>query len=222
MEKVVLSWSGGKDSALAFLSLIREKRYEIVTLLTTVTRDYNRISMHGVRVELLKEQANKLSKRLDIVTISKGATNEEYEQTMMKKTKEYSRRGVSRVAFGDIFLEDVRQYREERTSQAGMECLFPLWGQDTRKLATEFINLGFKAVICTVDPRKLGREYAGREFDESFVSDLPQGVDPCGENGEFHSFVYDGPIFRTPISVIKGEVKERDGFIFVDILARED
>jgi uncharacterized protein (TIGR00290 family) len=217
-ERIALSWSGGKDSALALFKIRSEGKYEVSYFLTTVTRDYGRVSMHGVREDLLREQVMAVSGTLDIAYISKDATNEEYEKAMSEKTSEYLSKGIRRVAFGDLFLEDIRKYREDKMSRAGMKCLFPLWGEDTASLARKFIDLGFKAIICTVDSRKLGREYAGREFDENFLSSLPPNVDACGENGEFHSFVYDGPIFDSPLRVKRGDIVERGNFYFSDIL----
>ena len=217
-ERIALSWSGGKDSALALFKLQSEGKYDVSYFLTTVIRDYGRVSMHGVREELLREQVMAISGTLDVAYISKDATNEEYEKVMGEKTQEYYSQGIRRVAFGDIFLEDIKKYREDRMSRAGMSCLFPLWGEDTAGLARKFIDLGFKALICTVDSRMLGKEYAGREFDEDFISSLPPGVDPCGERGEFHSFVYDGPIFDSPLRVKRGDVVARGDFYFSDIL----
>jgi uncharacterized protein (TIGR00290 family) len=217
-EKVVLSWSGGKDSALTLHTLLAQKEFEVVYLLTTVTRDYGRISMHGVREELLSEQARRTSIESDIAYITKDATDEEYEKSMSEKIFKYAAEGVTSVAFGDLYLEDIRKYREDKMSKTGMKCTFPLWGKDTTILAHDFIKKGFKAIICTIDPRKLGREFAGKEFDEDFLSSLPRGVDPCGENGEFHSFVYEGPIFDSPIPVRRGENVLRGNFYFTDIL----
>lgn len=217
-EKAVLSWSGGKDSSLSLHEMLSSGELEIKYLLTTVTRDYGRISMHGVREELLKEQAARVSIESDVAYITKGANNEEYERVMKEKITKYYREGIRSIAFGDLFLEDVRSYRERRMSDTGMKCVFPLWGRDTSRLAHDFIRMGFKAVICTVDPRKIGSEFAGKEFDEEFLDSLPSNVDPCGENGEFHSFVYDGPIFNSPIQIRIGETVLRDNFYFTDIV----
>ena len=217
-NQLVLSWSGGKDSSLALHRLLNENKYEVRYLLTTVTRDFDRISMHGVRKELLLEQARRASVEPDIAYISKGANNKEYESVMKEKIGKYLDEGIKTIAFGDLFLEDIRKYREDRMAGTGMTCIFPLWKENTLDLARYFIKSGFRAIVCTVDPRKLGGEFAGREFDEDFISSLPQGVDPCGENGEFHTFVYDGPIFSAPIPVKKGETVLRDNFYFADIL----
>jgi uncharacterized protein (TIGR00290 family) len=216
-EKIVLSWSGGKDSAFALHALLSQKKYDVRYLLTTVTRDYGRVSMHGVRQELLLEQAKRTSIESDIAYISRDAGNAEYESVMNGKTAKYVGEGIKNIAFGDLFLQDIRNYREKKMSGTGMNCIFPIWGMSTTVLANEIIKMGFKAIVCTVDPKKLDREFVGREFDENFLSSLPSEVDPCGENGEFHSFVYDGPIYDSPIKVRKGETVLRDGFYFSDI-----
>jgi uncharacterized protein (TIGR00290 family) len=218
-EKVVVAWSGGKDSALALYEIMESGRYEVVELLTTVTRDYDRISIHGVRRVLLKQQADALGIPLEITFISKGASNEEYENELLKALKRQRDGGVSSVAFGDIFLEDVRKYRGQLLTKAGMKGVFPLWKKDTQALARRFISLSFKAVITSVDSNVLGKDFAGREYDERFLSDLPANVDPCGENGEFHSFVYGGPIFHEVVSFKKGErVLRESRFYYCDLL----
>lgn len=217
-EKVILSWSGGKDSALALYELERTKSYEIAALLTTVTQEYDRISMHGVQRILLERQAESLGFPLEKVFLSKDFSNEDYESKMREVLEKYVDDGVSCVAFGDIFLEDVRKYREENLSKMGMKGIFPIWRRDTRELAHTFIDLGFSAVITCVDSDVLDKTFIGRAFDESFLSKLPSTVDPCGENGEFHSFVYDGPIFREPILHTKGEVVLRENrFYYCDL-----
>ena len=218
-ERVLLAWSGGKDSAMALYELQRAKNYEILALLTTVTKDYDRISMHGVRQSLLVQQTTSLGYPLEQVLISKSASNEEYEARMRETLEKYLRAGVSTVAFGDIFLEDLRKYREANLSKIGMKAVFPIWKRRTTELAHTFIDLGFKAVITCVDSKVLDKGFVGRLFDEQFISELPSGVDPCGENGEFHSFVYDGPIFRRKISYKLGETVFRDNrFYFSDLI----
>jgi len=192
----------------------------VTALLTTVTRGYDRISMHGVRRSLLHSQAESLGIPLEEVWIPKDATNEVYEAQMKAVLTKYLNRGIRKVAFGDLFLEDIRAYRESRLAELGMSGLFPIWGRNTNTLAREFIELGFKAILCCVDPKKLSMDFCGREFDRSFLRSLPEGVDPCGENGEFHTYVYAGPIFRRQIKVRKGEVVSRDGFYFADILPK--
>ena len=219
IEKIILAWSGGKDSAMALYELMKSGRYEISALLTTVTADYERISMHGVRNVLLERQAESLGLLVEKVHITKNAGNEEYEAKMKEKLLRYRDLGVSSVGFGDIFLEDLRQYREQNLSKIGMKGIFPLWKRDTTQLAHEFIDLGFKAVISCVDSKALDQNFAGREFDRQFLIDLPSTVDPCGENGEFHSFVYDGPIFKKEITYERGEVVLRDNrFYYCDLV----
>ena len=219
MEKVLFAWSGGKDSAMALYNILQDSRYEVVGLMTTVTEGYDRISMHGVRCALLEDQARRLGIALEKVLISKDATNEEYESKMKMLLDKYRVLGVTSVVFGDIFLEDLRKYREDKLKLAGMRGIFPLWKRDTVQLADEFLTLGFKAIITCVDSKVLDGSFAGRDFDESFLNDLPPGIDPCGENGEFHSFVYDGPIFKDSAPVSRGEIVIRDGrFYFCDLI----
>jgi uncharacterized protein (TIGR00290 family) len=218
VEKVVLTWSGGKDSALALYELQTNSDYEVFGLLTTVTEDYDRVSMHGVRTSLLGRQARSLGFSLERVNISGKSSDEEYESKMKEALARYRRMGVSSVAFGDIFLDDVRKYRERNLARIGMNGLFPLWKKGSKRLANRFIDLGFKAVITCVDSNALDRSFAGRVFDRQFLADLPSSVDPSGENGEFHSFVYDGPIFRRKIRCEKGEVVLRDNrFYYCDL-----
>jgi uncharacterized protein (TIGR00290 family) len=217
---VLLSWSGGKDSALALREIIESRRYSVKALLTTVTEEFDRISMHGVRRNLLSAQATTLGLPLEEVWIPKSASNEIYEARMRTVLTRYKERGVEQVAFGDLFLQDVRSYREEKLAQIGMTGMFPLWGRDTGKLAREFIEAGFRAVVCCVDPRKLPGEFCGREYDIAFLESIPATVDPCGENGEFHTFVYAGPIFSNEIPITKGQVVLRDGFYFADLVPR--
>jgi uncharacterized protein (TIGR00290 family) len=218
-ERILLSWSGGKDSAMALYELQITRAYDTSALLTTVTEDYDRISMHGVRRILLEQQAHSLGFPLETVNITKSASNDEYEAKMRTKLMEQQSRGVSSVAFGDIFLEDLRKYREENLSKIGMKGIFPIWKRETTELANTFIDLGFKAIITCVDSKVLDKTFAGRIFDEQFLADLPSSVDPCGENGEFHSFVYDGPTFRKEIAFTVGEVVLRDSrFYFCDLI----
>jgi uncharacterized protein (TIGR00290 family) len=219
VEKVLFTWSGGKDSALALYELQRNGRYEVTALLTTVTEDYDRISMHGVRRVLLEQQAQSLGLPLEIVYIPRNSSNEDYEARLREKLLQYKSRSVTSVVFGDIFLEDVRNYRENNLAQVGMKGVFPIWKRDTAELAHTFIDLGFKAIITCVDSNALDGKFAGRPFDERFLSELPSNVDPCGENGEFHSFVYDGPIFRKKIKYKKGRIVLRDNrFYFCDLI----
>jgi len=218
-QKVVLSWSGGKDSALAFMELSHDPCYTIESLLTTITSGYERISMHGVRVSLLEQQADSLGVPLIKVTIPQGSSNAQYESAMHSVLARANADGVTAVAFGDLFLEDIRQYREEKLSQVGMKAVFPIWKRNTRELANSFLKAGFKAILVCVDSNSLDGSFVGRAFDESLLVDLPPGVDPCGENGEFHTFVHDGPIFNHPISVRVGErVLRENRFWYCDLL----
>ncbi len=218
-KKVVFTWSGGKDSAMALYELREDKRYEIVSLLTTVTEDYDRISMHGVRRVLLERQAQSLGLPLEIVYLTKNSSNEEYEARLKEKLLKYKNQGVNSVVFGDIFLEDVRKYRENNLAQGGMKAIFPIWKRDTTELAHAFIDLGFKAIITCVDSQSLDKKFVGKVFDQRFLSELPTNVDPCGENGEFHTFVYEGPIFKERIRFRKGRVVLRDNrFYFCDLV----
>jgi uncharacterized protein (TIGR00290 family) len=219
VEKALFTWSGGKDSALALHDLVRSGAWEVVSLLTTVTEEFDRISMHGVRRSLLEEQARSLGMPLEIVYLPRSATNEEFEERMRARLEGFRTRGVRFVAFGDIFLEDLRAYREKNLSAVGMGALFPLWKRDTRDLARSFVDLGFRAVVTCVDSHFLPGAFVGREYDARFLADLPGSVDLCGENGEFHSFVYDGPIFSWPVAHDLGEtVLREDRFHFRDLL----
>ncbi len=217
-KKIILSWSGGKDCALTCYLIQGTGEYEIVVLLTTITETYDRVSMHGVRRILIEQQAKSLGFPLETVYIPTESTNEDYEQRMEEVLLRYRARGVTSVAFGDVFLEDVRKYREGNLARAGMEAVFPLWRKDTAELAGEFIGMGFEAIVTCVDSRVLDPSFIGREINHDFISGLPSGVDPCGENGEFHSFVFNGPIFTRKINVSVGEVVLRDSFCFCDLL----
>jgi uncharacterized protein (TIGR00290 family) len=218
-ERVLFTWSGGKDSVMALYELQKAGNYEICALLTTVTKDYDRISMHGVRRVLLEQQADSLGYRLDQVFISKSSSNEEYETKMREVLEKYLKAGISTVVFGDIFLEDLRKYREENLSKIGMKAVFPIWKRNTTELAHTFIDSGFKAVITCIDSQVLDKGFVGRRYDEQFLSELPSNLDPCGENGEFHSFVYDGPIFRESLLFEPGDVVLRDNrFYFCDLI----
>jgi uncharacterized protein (TIGR00290 family) len=214
-----LSWSGGKDSALA-LNALRLQGREPTALITTVTDVYERISMHGVRRELLQAQADATNIPLVEVRIPPACVNDVYEARLSRAWASAAPlSGVESVAFGDLFLEDVRAYREQWLATNDKSGLFPIWGRDTTELAHEFIAAGFKAFIVCLDPRVLDASFAGRRFDERFLAELPPSVDPCGENGEFHTFVHSGPIFTKPIACETGEIVERDGFVFCDLKA---
>ncbi len=218
--KAIMSWSTGKDSAISLHRALQSRKFNVVCLLTTVTDNYHRVSMHGVRETLLDMQARSIGIPSAKVSIPHPCPNEVYEKKMSDFLEEWKARGVTHCVFGDLFLSDIRAYREEKLARAGIEAVFPIWGEDTRRLPYEMLDAGFRAVVTCVDTRKLDPSFAGREFDESFLNDLPPGVDPCGENGEFHTFVYDGPMFRERISVEVGERVLRDGFQFADVLPR--
>ncbi len=217
---LALSWSGGKDSALALWTLREELGKEPAALLTTFTEDYDRVSMHAVRKELLRAQAQATGIDLVEIGIPAACVNEVYEERMAQAFACPPLDQATTIAFADLFLGDVRAYREERLTAADRKALFPLWGRDTTALAHEFIEAGFKATLVCVDPRQLDPSFVGRPFDESLLADLPPDVDPCGENGEFHTFVHYGPIFSEPIEVEPGEVAMRDGFAFQDLVFR--
>ena len=202
---------------MALHSLLRNPDFEVVALLTTVTETYDRISMHGVRRELLHRQAESIGLPVEEVTIPPQCPNSVYEERMGETILRYRGRGIRHLGFGDIFLEDLRAYRENKLMPADMTAVFPIWKVDTRELARRFIREKFRAITVCIDPRKLDPSFAGRELEASFFRDLPQDVDPCGENGEFHTFVFDGPIFRQPITVEMGAVVERESFVFCDL-----
>jgi uncharacterized protein (TIGR00290 family) len=218
-QTVALSWSGGKDSALALWALRRDG-IEPAALLTTLTEDYDRISMHGVRGELLRAQAAASGVELVEIGIPAACPNEVYEQRMSAALASPPLADVGAIAFADLFLADIRAYREERLAGAGREALFPVWGRDTAQLAREFIAAGFEAVLVCVDPAQLDPSFVGRPFDEELLADLPESADRCGENGEFHSFVHAGPVFERPIEIELGEAVTRDGFAFQDLLPK--
>jgi uncharacterized protein (TIGR00290 family) len=214
----LMSWSGGKDSCVALYEIQKANSYRVAALLTTVTRDYDRISMHGVRRVLLEKQATSLRLPLHQVLISKDATNEEYEAKMGEALSVYRGQGIDSIVFGDLFLEDIRAYREQFLARHHMQGLFPVWKRDTSRFINEFIELGFKAVVTCVNSEALDRSFAGRIIDDAFISSLPVGVDPCGENGEYHSFVFDGPIFTEAVRFSIGVTVSRNSYWFRDLL----
>ncbi len=219
MEKVLFAWSAGKDSALALYELRKDPAYQVQALLTTITREYDRVSMHGIRRSLLEEQARAIGLPLAPVFIPARGTNEDYEAAMAAALAPYQEAGVTAVAFGDIFLEDVRAYRERNLASAGLRALFPLWGRETGELARSLIRLGFRAITTCVDTHALDARFTGRLVDEQFLAELPPGVDPCGEKGEYHSFAFAGPIFRAPVPFTVGETVLREGrFSYCDLI----
>ena len=222
MKNIWLSWSSGKDSAFTLYELKRNKSVKVCGLITTVSRNYSRVSMHSTRDILLKKQAENLGLPLKKILIPSPCSNEIYEKKMRKVTDNIVSEGANQLAFGDLFLEDVRKYRCEKLSGSNLEPIFPIWGLNTKKLAKQIINLGFKAYLTCVDPRKLPPSFIGREFNLDLLSDFPDEIDHCGENGEFHTFVFDGPIYSEPIKCKLGEKSERDGFWFCDVIPLEN
>ena len=220
-RRLLLSWSSGKDSAWTLHLLRQTGEYRIAGLLTTLNAAFDRVAMHSTRRALLEAQARAAGLPLWPVPLPWPCSNEQYESAMRQACAAALAQDIEAIAFGDLFLEDVRRYREEKLAGSGLTPVFPVWGLDTRRLARQMIDSGLRARIVCVDPRKLPREFAGRDFDADFLRDLPPGVDPCGENGEFHSVVYAGPMFQEPIPIETGEVVERDGFIFADVRLAE-
>jgi uncharacterized protein (TIGR00290 family) len=208
-EKAIFNWSGGKDSALCLHKILQEQQYEIMCLLTTISQPFQRISMHGVRVELLEAQAERLGLPLFKIQIPEMPTMEIYDNTMAVTLLDLKNKGVTTSVFGDIFLEDLRKYREDKLTELNLKGVFPLWKIPTNKLIREFIDSGFKAITTCVNDKYLDKSFVGRLIDHDFLNDLPDGVDPCGENGEYHSFVFDAPFFSKPIEFEKGEIVYR-------------
>lgn len=203
--KAIFNWSSGKDSAFALYKTLKEDQFEIASLLTSINQEFQRISMHGVHVSLLERQAENLGFPLIKIELPKEPSMEEYRKIMSKKMTEVQSQGVTHSIFGDIFLEDLKKYREDQLAEIGMKAVFPLWKNNTTHLIHEFINLGFKTIVTCVNETYLDKSFAGRIIDEDFLKDLPENVDPCGENGEFHTFTFDGPLFKNPIDFEIGE-----------------
>ncbi len=216
-EPAIMSFSGGKDSVYALYRLQQTGGYSVHSLLTTVSCEFNRISMHGVRRELLLKQAAAIRFPLEILELSTAPDNGEYVRVTNAAFASWKDRGVGNVIFGDLFLCDLRRWREEQLAAIGMRGVFPIWRLDTRRVALDFIHAGFKAVLVCIDLEKLPPEFAGRDFDQSLLDALPPGVDPCGENGEFHTFVYDGPLFDRPVPIVHGETVTRGRFRYRDL-----
>ena len=218
-KQVIVSWSGGKDSTLALYEILNNKDYEVCSLITTVTEGYDRISIHGVRNELLERQVQSIGLPLLKISIPKDSTNDQYESALKNVLLNFKNEGINEIVFGDIFLEDVKKYRDDLLETLDMNGIYPIWKKDSKELAGKFIELGFKAVTTCIDSQQLDKEFVGREYDSKFLDDLPESADPCGENGEFHTFVYDGPLFNKKISFNKGEVVLRNNrFYYCDLL----
>ena len=218
LKNVLLSWSSGKDSAWALHLLSQQQDVRVVALMTTFNRAANRVAMHAVRRSLVEAQAERIGLPLWPIELPWPCSNAEYEELMGGVCQRAVAEGITAVAFGDLFLEDIRAYREGQLQGTGLEPLFPVWQIPTRQLAKDMIAAGVQAKVTCVDPTKLDKSFAGRDFDLAFLKSLPASVDPCGENGEFHSFVYQAPIFTRPIGVRTGEIVERDGFVFADVI----
>lgn len=218
--KTLLAWSSGKDSAWTLHVLRQQGEVDVVGLLTTVNRSFDRVAMHAVRRDLLVAQAAAVGLPLLTVEIPYPCSNDDYEAAMAAAIGRARGDGVTAVAFGDLFLEDVRRYREDRMRGSGLTPLFPIWGIPTDALARRMVGAGLRARLTCVDPKTLPASFAGRDFDAALLDDLPPGVDPCGERGEFHSFAYDGPMFERAVGIQAGEVVERDGFVFADLTPR--
>ncbi|MFQ3229240.1 ATP-binding protein [Reinekea sp.] len=217
-KRTFISWSTGKDSAWATYQLQSDPTVKLEGILCTVNGEHQRTAMHAVRLELLRAQAEQLALPLKIIEIPYPCSNEQYTEIMSQATEQLRVDGIEYLSFGDLYLEDIRQYRIDNLQGTGIAPIFPLWMRDTKGLASEIVNSGLRAIITCIDPKKLDASFAGREYDQSFLDDLPEGVDPCGENGEFHSFVFAGPMFKSCISIEVGETVARDGFVFADLL----
>ena len=218
-KKVLLSWSSGKDCAWALHLLRQRDDVEVVALVTTFNEAFGRVAMHAVRRELVRMQAERVGLPLWEIPLPWPCSNEQYEAQMKGVGERAVAEGIDQVAFGDLFLRDIRAYREKQLAGTGLEPIFPVWDIPTRELAEQMIAAGVRAKLTCVDPRKLPESYAGREFDAALLQDLPEGIDPCGENGEFHTFCYASPVFREAIPVTVGEVVTRDGFCFADLVS---
>lgn len=216
-EPIYLSWSGGKDAALALHDLRNSSKYEVVRLQTTVTDEYDRSSIHGIRRPLLRTQARLVGLDVQEVVLPVPSDYDSYEETLLAELAEVREQGIRTVAFGDLLLEDIREYREQLLARAGMRAIFPLWGEDTRAVAERIIGLGFSVRLMAVDTHMLAGEFVGRAYDEALLRDLPDGVDPAGERGEFHTFVSDGPIFQEPVPHTLGDVERQDRSWFMDL-----
>jgi uncharacterized protein (TIGR00290 family) len=220
-KRTLLSWSSGKDSAWALHILRTQPEIDVVGLFCTVNQEFERVAMHAVRVELIRQQAENAGLPIHIIPIPHPCSNSEYEAIMGEFIKQTQQQHIEYMAFGDIFLEDVREYREQKLAGTGITPIFPLWGMPTRELAREMVHSGLRAQITCVDPQYLSPEFVGREYSISFLEEISNTIDPCGEHGEFHSFVFDGPMFKKPLHIAVGDIVHRDGFVFADVFAEE-
>jgi uncharacterized protein (TIGR00290 family) len=217
-RKTLLSWSSGKDCAWALYKLQQDPEIDLGGLFCTVNSEFDRVAMHAVRVELLQQQAKSIDLPLNIIEIPYPCSNDLYEEIMALFVEKSKMANIEQFAFGDLFLEDVRNYREEKLNGTGISPIFPIWGVPTDELAKEMVVGGLRAVITCLDPKQISKDFIGREYNESFLNDLPEGVDPCGENGEFHSFVFAGPMFKKQVEISMGNIVQRDGFVFIDVV----
>ena len=219
-KRILLSWSSGKDSAWALHKLQHSNDIQVMGLFTTINRVHRRVAMHAVSDRLLRAQARAVGFPLQELEIPYPCSDAEYARVMERFLAEAATQGIKEIAFGDLALEDIRRYREEKMRHTGIEPVFPIWGTPTNVLSKELIKAGFRMLVTCIDPRAVPRKLIGREYDKTFLEELPDAVDPCGENGEFHTFVFDGPIFKEPLQVQPGRIVERDGFAFADVLLK--
>ena len=220
-KRTLLSWSSGKDSAWALHILRQDPDVDVVGLFSTYNQAFDRVAMHGVRIDLVSWQAENVSLPIRLIPIPHPCTDEEYAAIMEDFVEGARQEGIDCFAFGDLLLEDVRRYREEKLADTGIEPLFPLWGTPTGELSREMVSGGLRAIVTCLDPQHLPEELAGQAYDAAFLDRIPAGVDPCGENGEFHTFAFDGPMFRQPVGIGVGETVSRDGFVFTDLLPEQ-
>jgi uncharacterized protein (TIGR00290 family) len=220
-KKTLVSWSSGKDSAWALHILRQQQEIEVVGLFCTFNKKFERGAMHAVRNELICQQAESIGLPLELIPIPDPCSDSEYKTIMTDFIEQVKSQGIERIAFGDLFLEDIRSYREESLAGTGIKPLFPLWGMPTNELSKEMVNSGLRAKITCIDPKHLPAKFAGHDYDNTFLEQISDSIDPCGENGEFHSFAYDGPMFKRKINICVGETVTREGFVFTDLLPEE-
>lgn len=217
-KKILFSWSGGKDSAYALHKLLNENKYSVESLFTTLSQEYKRVNFHAISPHLLDSQSEAIRIPIDKAFITKSNDIDEYAKKLEPALLKYKNNGISTIAYGDIYLEDLRDFRIKCLEKIGMDSIYPIWKTDTTKNIIDFVNLGFKAVLTCVDTNVLDKSFVGREIDSNFINDLPKNVDPCGENGEFHTFVYDGPIFKHPVKFTGGKTLQIDNFCYYEIV----